>query len=226
MNGYGKFGSSSQQRHEKALQSLFIRVCSLLIIGIRPIFVFDGQPPQIKYDVLKKRKDIRQKASEDKKEARKKLQTNALKMMVLKQFGHEDISDSQIESVLGQLKDDQEDQLLFYSEELKKEDLIISESEDEETMEEYNGEDIMHDLVKEQFLNSLIQNEKLDIQNKQFQNLTYTEQLGMLADMKETVYLYCRMYPIYLYRVMYIRLRMYLDILGPYCLQNSVLLSY
>ena len=187
MNGYGKFGSSSQQRHEKALQSLFIRVCSLLIIGIRPIFVFDGQPPQIKYDVLKKRKDIRQKASEDKKEARKKLQSNALKMMVLKQFGHEDISDSQIESVLGQLKDDQEDQLLFYSEELKKEELIISESEDEETTEEYNGEDIMHDLVKEQFLNSLIQNEKLDIQNKQFQNLTYTEQLGMLADMKETV---------------------------------------
>ena len=219
MNGYGKFGSSSQQRHEKALQSLFIRVCSLLIIGIRPIFVFDGQPPQIKYDVLKKRKDIRQKASEDKKEARKKLQTNALKMMVLKQFGHEDISDSQIESVLGQLKDDQEDQLLFYSEELKKEELIISESEDEETMEEYNGEDIMHDLVKEQFLNSLIQNEKLDIQNKQFQNLTYTEQLGMLADMKETVYLYCIIYPSYLYRVMYIRVR-------PYCLQNSVLLSY
>ena len=209
MNGYGKFGSSSQQRHEKALQSLFIRVCSLLIIGIRPIFVFDGQPPQIKYDVLKKRKDIRLKASEDKKEARKKLQSNALKMMVLKQFGHEDISDSQIESVLGQLKDDQEDQLLFYSEELKKEELIISESEDEETTEEYNGEDIMHDLVKEQFLNSLIQNEKLDIQNKQFQNLTYTEQLGMLADMKETVYLYCIMCPIYLYRVMYIRVRMY-----------------
>ena len=190
MNGYGKFGSSSQQRHEKALQSLFIRVCSLLIIGIRPIFVFDGQPPQIKYEVLKKRKDIRQKASEDKKEARKNLQTNALKMMVLKQFGHEDISDSQIESVLSQLKDDQEDQLLFYSEELKKEELIISESEDEDTAEDYDDgkEDIMHELVKEQFLNSLIQNEKLDIQNKQFQNLTYTEQLGMLADMKGTVH--------------------------------------
>ena len=152
--------------------------------------MFDGRPPQIKYEVLKRRKHIRQKASEDKKAARKNLQTNALKMMVLKQFGHEDISDSQIESVLSQLKDDQEDQLLFYSEELKKEELIISESEDEGTEEYDDGkEDIMHDLVKEQFLNSLIQNEKLDIQNKQFQNLTYTEQLGMLADMKETVYI-------------------------------------
>ena len=183
--------------------------------------MFDGRPPQIKYEVLKRRKHIRQKASEDKKAARKNLQTNALKMMVLKQFGHEDISDSQIESVLSQLKDDQEDQLLFYSEELKKEELIISESEDEGTEEYDDGkEDIMHDLVKEQFLNSLIQNEQLDIQNKQFQNLTYTEQLGMLADMKETVYIVpgVTIYSIILLVCVYYE--------GLYFLMNSVLLSY
>ena len=38
----------SFQRHEAALRNLFIRVCSLLLVGVKPIFVFDGKPPALK----------------------------------------------------------------------------------------------------------------------------------------------------------------------------------
>ena len=65
-----------------------------------------------------------------------------------------------------QLREDDEYATSFYSQELRKEDLIISESEDEESKEIVDGsENINYDLVKELFVNSLIENERGRVQH-------------------------------------------------------------
>jgi flap endonuclease-1 len=37
--------------------------------GIKPLWVFDGTPPELKMKTLEKRKEIREKAEDDKKQA-------------------------------------------------------------------------------------------------------------------------------------------------------------
>ena len=85
-------GQSGSKKHEMALRTLFRRVCSLLLVGIKPVFVFDGKPPALKYEVLKRRKARRVEAADTKEKAKDTLRTNVLKMMALQQFGDE-ISD-------------------------------------------------------------------------------------------------------------------------------------
>ena len=41
-------GNNETQRRQFALRSLFMKVCALLLMDIKPIFVFDGSPPSIK----------------------------------------------------------------------------------------------------------------------------------------------------------------------------------
>lgn len=46
------------------LVGLFSRSLTLLEQGIKPIWVFDGQPPDIKMEELKRRKALKQEAGE------------------------------------------------------------------------------------------------------------------------------------------------------------------
>ena len=51
------------------LQGMFYRTIRMLDNGLKPVFVFDGKPPELKKGELAKRTEKRDKAEEGKKEA-------------------------------------------------------------------------------------------------------------------------------------------------------------
>lgn len=42
---------------------------AMLLVGIKPVYVFDGKPPSLKTGELAKRREVKKKAEEDLKEA-------------------------------------------------------------------------------------------------------------------------------------------------------------
>ncbi|MFX1519272.1 MAG: flap endonuclease-1 [Promethearchaeota archaeon] len=54
----------SQKRITSHLSGLFYRNINLLEEKIRPIYVFDGEPPKLKYETIKERKHVRETATE------------------------------------------------------------------------------------------------------------------------------------------------------------------
>ena len=56
------------------IQGFFFRTISLMEKGIKPVFTFDGKPPQLKSSELEKRRAAKAKAEAEKAEAEKKLQ--------------------------------------------------------------------------------------------------------------------------------------------------------
>ena len=80
------------------------------------------------------------------------------------------------------LQDNENDEL-FHSEEIKKSELIISESESEDESEDKSTSDdkkaeLMQEQVKQDFLESLVDSEHLDLSNEQFNQLTYSQGFG------------------------------------------------
>ena len=68
-SGYGPNQASMQLTNAEGettshVQGLFNRTIRFLTEGIRPVFVFDGKPPQFKSGELKKRREKRKKAEE------------------------------------------------------------------------------------------------------------------------------------------------------------------
>jgi flap endonuclease-1 len=49
--------------------------------GIKPIWVFDGKPPELKAAELEKRKELKEKAEEERKDAEEKGDFNRAKQM-------------------------------------------------------------------------------------------------------------------------------------------------
>lgn len=62
----------SQGRITSHLSGLFYRISNLVEIGIEPILVFDGEPPELKTETLESRRKIRAEAEKARKEALKK----------------------------------------------------------------------------------------------------------------------------------------------------------
>lgn len=54
------------------ISGLFYRTINLLEIGIKPVYVFDGKPPSLKYKELEKRKKLKEEAEQKYKEAYEK----------------------------------------------------------------------------------------------------------------------------------------------------------
>ena len=65
------------------LLGLFHRVCKLLFYRIKPIFVFDGKPPQLKKDMLAKRRMRKAGAGEKADKAKIKIVENYLKQQLV-----------------------------------------------------------------------------------------------------------------------------------------------
>lgn len=59
----------SKGRTTSHLSGLFYRTSNLIEMGIEPIFVFDGKPPELKAEEIETRRKIRSKAEEAKKKA-------------------------------------------------------------------------------------------------------------------------------------------------------------
>lgn len=60
---------NSQGRVTSHLSGLFFRVSNFLENGMRPVFIFDGKPPEFKSETLSKRRDLKKKAEDAYKEA-------------------------------------------------------------------------------------------------------------------------------------------------------------
>ena len=91
------------------------------------------------------------------------------------------------------LQDNENDEL-FHSEEINKSELIISESESENESEDKTTSDdkkaeMMQEQVKQDFLESLVDSEHLDLSNEQFNQLTYSQGFGhFLLSLREPVF--------------------------------------
>lgn len=62
----------SKGRITSHLSGLFYRTANWIEIGIKPVFVFDGEPPEFKKRTLEKREELKEEAKEKWKEALKK----------------------------------------------------------------------------------------------------------------------------------------------------------
>ncbi|XP_023346371.1 DNA repair protein complementing XP-G cells homolog [Eurytemora carolleeae] len=67
------------------LLGLYHRVCKLLFYRIKPVFVFDGQPPQLKRDTLIRRRMRKSKVSRKANAASAKILENYLKSQAIAQ---------------------------------------------------------------------------------------------------------------------------------------------
>ena len=65
------------------LLGLFHRVCKLLFYRIKPVFVFDGKPPQLKKDMLAKRRMRKAGAGKKADKTRNKIVENYLKQQIV-----------------------------------------------------------------------------------------------------------------------------------------------
>ena len=54
----------SKGRITSHLSGIFYRTCKLMEAGIKPVYVFDGEPPILKKEVIEERKEIRKEAKE------------------------------------------------------------------------------------------------------------------------------------------------------------------
>lgn len=59
---------SSDGRETSHIQGFFNRTIKMMELGIKPVYVFDGKPPDLKIGELKKRKALKMKADDDLKE--------------------------------------------------------------------------------------------------------------------------------------------------------------
>ncbi len=65
----------SQGRVTSHLSGLFYRTSNLIEIGIEPVFIFDGEPPELKSEEIETRRKIRAEAEKERKEALKEGKT-------------------------------------------------------------------------------------------------------------------------------------------------------
>ena len=64
---------------------LLLRICKLLFYRIKPVFVFDGSPPQLKRETLSRRRIKRSKEGRVAKAAQEKILTNYLQRQAVAQ---------------------------------------------------------------------------------------------------------------------------------------------
>ena len=67
--GFNQMLSTEDGRTTSHIQGFLNRTIKLMEGGIRPIYVFDGKPPDLKIGELRKRKAVKEKAHKEIKEA-------------------------------------------------------------------------------------------------------------------------------------------------------------
>ena len=65
---------------------LFHRICKLLFYRIKPVFVFDGQPPSLKRETLQKRRSRKSKAGRQADATRAKIIDNYIRSQARRPF--------------------------------------------------------------------------------------------------------------------------------------------
>ena len=86
------------------IQGFFNRTANLLENGIKPVFVFDGKPPELKYAELAKRKESKKKAEKELEEATERAEKVCLNKQKLREEGGSE--DSELEKELEEAVED------------------------------------------------------------------------------------------------------------------------
>jgi len=71
--------TNSEGKITSHLMGLFSRTIKLMEYGIKPVFIFDGTPPELKYETTEKRRAIKEKAAEKLKAAEKAGDSEAIR---------------------------------------------------------------------------------------------------------------------------------------------------
>jgi hypothetical protein len=95
----------------------------------------------------------------------------------------DDVSDFEIQNIQRQLLPEEEEDF-FVSSEYKKPEIVSSSDEEESSTEDIDKE-IIHEIVKSEFIKTLSTGNSLDLNNPVFNNLAYSDQLEILSDVKE-----------------------------------------
>jgi flap endonuclease-1 len=69
----------SSGRVTSHLSGLFYRTASIIEAGVKPVYVFDGQPPEMKKDTVSRRKETREKATQEWVQAKAEGRADAFK---------------------------------------------------------------------------------------------------------------------------------------------------
>lgn len=75
-NGISQLLTNKDGEITSHILGFLTRTILLLETGINPIFVFDGKPPDLKYDELSRRKELKSKANNEIDNAKKKLESD------------------------------------------------------------------------------------------------------------------------------------------------------
>tara|TARA_Y100000034_G_C6898815_1_gene415009 strand:+ start:2051 stop:3055 length:1005 start_codon:yes stop_codon:yes gene_type:complete len=75
----GRQLTNSEGKVTSHLIGLFSRTAKLIELGIKPVFVFDGKPPELKFETTQKRRAVKERATELHKQAKKDGDSEAMR---------------------------------------------------------------------------------------------------------------------------------------------------
>ncbi|EGR27416.1 hypothetical protein IMG5_195980 [Ichthyophthirius multifiliis] len=105
---YGSLQSKNENFKNIHLICIFKRLCKLLSLGIKPVFVFDGQPPELKKNTLYQRQKMREYRELNLKKMAEKFVLKQLEGRVLKKKNFNQGEEEQENSILKEIEDDLE----------------------------------------------------------------------------------------------------------------------
>eukprot|EP00095_Tigriopus_kingsejongensis_P003704 maker-scaffold382_size189932-snap-gene-0.25 protein:Tk03704 transcript:maker-scaffold382_size189932-snap-gene-0.25-mRNA-1 annotation:"dna repair protein complementing xp-g cells-like protein" len=163
---------------------LFHRVCKLLFYRIKPVFVFDGPPPQLKRDTLFRRRQRKSRASRQSDASRAKLIDNFLRSQVVAQQLQRQ---SQVVDRVAERGQEELASLLSQRSHPKKErDLfelpaMVQTEEDAWSSSDSEKEDIMAKLD----IHNHTDIHQIDVNSPKFQALPKHRQVEVLMELRE-----------------------------------------
>ncbi|KFW10176.1 DNA repair protein complementing XP-G cells, partial [Eurypyga helias] len=166
-------GSSVRNAH---LLTLFHRLCKLLFFRIRPVFVFDGEPPLLKRQTLAKRRQRKEIASTDSRKTAEKLLKTFLKRQIIK-TALKGKSNEILPSITQVRREEIDD--MYVLPPLEDEEKNSSEEEEEKEWEVRMSQ-------KKMLQDELFQNPNaVDIESEDFKKLPPEIKHEILTDLKE-----------------------------------------
>ncbi|NWY04071.1 ERCC5 protein, partial [Nothoprocta ornata] len=168
-------GNSIQNAH---LLTLFHRLCKLLFFRIRPVFVFDGEPPLLKRQTLAKRRQRKELAGSNSRKTTEKLLKTFLKRQAIKTALTGKRQDNEALPSITQVRREEIDDI-YVLPSLEQEEKNSSEEEDEREWQERMTQ-------KKMLQEELLENpHSVDIESEDFNSLPPEVKHEILTDMKE-----------------------------------------
>ncbi|XP_056411671.1 DNA excision repair protein ERCC-5 [Hyla sarda] len=173
----------ARDRHGNAIQNahlltLFHRLCKLLFFRIRPIFVFDGEAPQLKKQTLAKRRQKKDTAASEAKKTNEKLLKTFLKRQAVKAALSGSNNRNEEFPSLSQVQRKEEEDIYALPPLEENERNSSEEEEEREWKERMDHKHLLQDEI-------LANPNSVDIDSEDFNSLPPEVKHEILTDMKE-----------------------------------------